>query len=99
MFRTGGTKKEKGCDFGYALAANSCEGVTGVEACTVTALRVDHRFRGSRPRLTPRSAVGFFGSGGCGWSPSANRSLSVLQSGYYSLAVLFCRRLKPSLWF
>jgi hypothetical protein len=29
---------EKGCDFGYALAANSCEGVTGVDACTVTAL-------------------------------------------------------------
>ncbi len=28
----------KGCDFGYALAANSCEGVTGVDACTVTAL-------------------------------------------------------------
>jgi len=27
----------KGCDFGYALAANSCEGVRGVEACTVTA--------------------------------------------------------------
>ena len=28
----------KGCDFGYALAADSCEGVTGVDACTVTAL-------------------------------------------------------------
>lgn len=27
----------KGCDFGYALAANSCEGVTGVDACTVAA--------------------------------------------------------------
>ena len=28
----------KGCDFGYALAADSCEGVNNVEACTVTAL-------------------------------------------------------------
>ena len=28
----------KGCDFGYALADNSCEGVPGVDACTVTAL-------------------------------------------------------------
>jgi len=27
----------KGCDFGYALAANSCEGVRRVDACTVTA--------------------------------------------------------------
>jgi hypothetical protein len=28
----------KGCDFGYALAANSCEGANNVDACTVTAL-------------------------------------------------------------
>ncbi len=28
----------KGCDFGYALAVASCEGATGVDACTVTAL-------------------------------------------------------------
>ena len=27
----------KGCDFGYALADNSCEGALGVDACTVTA--------------------------------------------------------------
>jgi len=31
-------RNRKGCDFGYALAADSCEGVTGVDACTVTAL-------------------------------------------------------------
>jgi hypothetical protein len=30
--------KGKGCDIGYALAANSCEGANSVEACTVTAL-------------------------------------------------------------
>jgi hypothetical protein len=34
----GGRTNGKGCDFGYALAANSCEGVTSVDACTVTAL-------------------------------------------------------------
>jgi hypothetical protein len=52
------------CDFGYALAANSCEGVTGVDACTATAPRAITAFAASKPRLTPRSAVGFFGSGG-----------------------------------
>ena len=30
--------KEKGCDFGYALADNSRERVPSVDACTVTAL-------------------------------------------------------------
>jgi hypothetical protein len=29
--------KGKGCDFGYALAANFCEEVASVDACTVTA--------------------------------------------------------------
>ena len=32
------TRKGKGCDIGYALAAGSCEGANNVEACTVTAL-------------------------------------------------------------
>ena len=36
--------KEKGCDFGYALACNSCEGAAGVDACTVTALDVTTAF-------------------------------------------------------
>jgi hypothetical protein len=30
----------------------------------------DHHFRGSKPRLTPRSAVGFFGSGGRAGHPA-----------------------------
>jgi hypothetical protein len=30
--------KIKGCDIGYALAINSCEGANSVETCTVTAL-------------------------------------------------------------
>src|SRR5271157_3752451 len=54
---------EKGCDFGYALAANSCEGVTGVDACTVTALGSITAFAASEPRRSSRNAVGFFGSG------------------------------------
>ena len=33
-----GTEKGKGRDLGYALAANSCEGVDRVETCTITAL-------------------------------------------------------------
>ena len=33
-----GGKKGKGCGIGYALAANSCEGVGSVGACTVAAL-------------------------------------------------------------
>ena len=32
-----GATKGKGCDIGYALAASSCEGAKGVDACTVTA--------------------------------------------------------------
>jgi hypothetical protein len=31
-------EKYKGCDIGYALAINSCEGAHSVETCTVTAL-------------------------------------------------------------
>jgi len=32
-----GEKKRKGYDIGYALATNSCEGASNVEACTVIA--------------------------------------------------------------
>ena len=34
----GGASNRKGCDIGYDLAANSCEGVNSVDTCTVTAL-------------------------------------------------------------
>ena len=30
-------KKIKGCDFGYALATHSCEGVGSVDTCTIAA--------------------------------------------------------------
>lgn len=37
-------RKSKGRDIGYALAANSCEGVYSVESCTITALDVISAF-------------------------------------------------------
>jgi hypothetical protein len=62
------------CDFGYALAASSCERANSVVACTAATSR-DHRFRGSEPRLTSRNAVGFFGSdGGSGRPDPTDRS-------------------------
>jgi hypothetical protein len=52
----------KGCDIGYALAANSCEGVNRVDACTVTAFDVIAAFATSGPNLPLAKPVGFFGS-------------------------------------
>src|SRR5271157_5864576 len=46
---------ENGCDFGYALAANSCEGVICVDASTVTALGSITAFAVSEPRPSCRS--------------------------------------------
>jgi len=41
--------KEKGCDFGYGLADNSCERVPGVDACTVAAFDVITAFAVPNP--------------------------------------------------
>jgi hypothetical protein len=51
----------------------------------------NHRFRGSKPRLTPRSAVGFFGSGGC-----AGRPARTDHSAYFGAATICCRPFLPS---
>ena len=56
-------EKGKGCDIGYALAANSCEGVNNVDACTVTALDATTAFAVPDPNLLLAEPVGFFGSG------------------------------------
>ena len=53
----------KGCDIGYALAANSCEGANNVDACTVTALDATTAFAVPDPGLLLAELVGFFGSG------------------------------------
>jgi hypothetical protein len=39
----------KGCDLGYALVTNSCEGVDNVDACTIAALDVTTAFAVSNP--------------------------------------------------
>jgi hypothetical protein len=47
--------KGKGCDIGYALAANSCEGANSVEACTVTALDAITAFAVPNPNFSSQS--------------------------------------------
>ena len=55
-------QNSKGCDIGYALAANSCEGVNNVDACTVTALDAITAFAVPDPGLLLAELAGFFGS-------------------------------------
>ena len=56
-------RNSKGCDIGYALAANSCEGANCVDACTVTAFDATTAFAVPDPDLPLAGLVGFFGSG------------------------------------
>jgi len=50
-----GGEKGKGCDIGYALVANSCEGVHNVETCTVTALDAITAFAVPNPNCPSQS--------------------------------------------
>jgi hypothetical protein len=77
----GVASNRKGCDIGYGLAANSCEGVNSVDTCTVTALDAITAFAVPNPGgilaeqsvfsglVVPRVAL-------------MNGSLSLLQTGY-----------------
>jgi len=56
-------RKGKGCNIGYALAANSYERANSVDACTVAALDAITAFAVPNPSYSSR-AVGFFGFGG-----------------------------------
>ncbi len=56
-------KKDKGCDFGYALAANSCEGANSVDACTVTAFDAITAFAVPDPNESSQIPSVFSGSG------------------------------------
>jgi len=47
--------KGKGCDIGYALATNSCEGANSVETCTVTALDAITAFAVPNPNSSSQS--------------------------------------------
>jgi hypothetical protein len=78
------TKKLKGCDIGYALAANSCEGVNNVDACTVTALDATTAFAVPNPNLPLAGLVGFFGSG-----YSADHSTEPDHSVYFGSATVY----------
>lgn len=51
--------KRKGCDFGYALAASSCEGASCMDARTVAALDVTAAFAAQTP-TAPRRVSRFF---------------------------------------
>ena len=55
-------KNKRSCDIGYALAVGSCEGVSGVDACTVTASDVTTAFAAFNPNPLLAKVVGFFGS-------------------------------------
>ena len=51
----------KGCDIGYALATNSCEGVNDVDACTVAALDAITAFAVPNPNCSSQSQSVFSG--------------------------------------
>ena len=48
-------QNEKGCDIGYALATDSCEGTDSVDARTVTALDVSTAFAVPNPNASSQS--------------------------------------------
>ena len=61
----------KGCDIGYALAANSCEGVNNVDACTVTALDATTAFAVPDPTC-PSQGLSVFSGPGVHWIAPLN---------------------------
>ncbi len=54
-------KKIKGCDFGYALAANSREGVGSVDTCTLAAPDVITAFAVPNPSYPSQGTPVFSG--------------------------------------
>ena len=67
-------EKGKGCDIGYALAANSCEGANSVETCTVTALDAITAFAVPNPNF-PSQRRRFFQV----WLPSGHPAVLITQ--------------------
>ena len=82
----------KGCDIGYALAANSCEGVNNVDARTVTAPDAITAFAVPNPSGTSQRRWIFrvWLSNG---SPRRIESLSLLRIG----DSLECQPFQPSM--
>src|SRR5947199_6848927 len=81
----------KGCDIGYALAANSCEGVDDVDACTVTALDAITAFAVPNPGCTSQCPPVFSGLATLRITPSG-RSPSLLRFSNLIEAQPFGRR-------
>ena len=77
-------ENSKGCDIGYALAANSCEGANNVDACTVTALDATTAFAVPDPGPLLAELAGFFGSG-C----SLDRSTEPGHPVYFGSATVY----------
>jgi hypothetical protein len=74
-------QKQKGRDIGYGLAANSCEGVNDVDACTVTALDAIAAFAVPNPNGTSQYPSVFSGPAVRRVAPPSG-SLSLLWTGY-----------------
>jgi hypothetical protein len=55
-------ENRKGRDFGYALAAGSCEGANCVESCTITTLDAITAFAVPNPNCSSQSQSVFSGS-------------------------------------
>src|ERR1700719_1092572 len=85
----------KGCDFGYAPAASSCEGANSVDACTVAALDAITAFAVPDPNCSSQKQSVFSGP----VAPQValpSRSLSLLRSGKFYFANPFSRRRRPN---
>jgi hypothetical protein len=86
-----GVGKGKGCDVGYALAANSCEGAYSVDACTITALDAITAFAIPNPNCSSQSQSVFSGL----VAPQVallSGSLSLLRTDKFYFANPFSRR-------
>ena len=63
-------QKRKGCDIGYALVADSCEGTDNVDACTVTALDAITAFAIPNPNCFSQNQSVFSGLAALPVAPS-----------------------------
>jgi hypothetical protein len=78
----------KGCGFGYAPSANSCEGANNVDACTVTALDAITAFAVPSPNGRLAAPSVFSGLEVQRVAPP-NPSPSLLQASYFYVASPF----------
>jgi len=81
----------KGCDIGYAPAADSCERVNNVDTCTVAALDAITAFAVPNPNCSSQEPVGFSGLVALQVALSS-RSLSLLRTDKFYFVNPFSRR-------